>query len=152
MAKAKAVFFIKQAFFITSIFLFALQAYCQINIGQNINQLYVLTEKTNTLLMTSPSSLEKRFKIKKDSTIYFVTISEHKLVTYISTSDSHFTTSDSLKVGTYFSKIRKEKILSEIIDYKGWGKFIRLSSGWNAVFDFQKPVTASSKIEFFFKN
>lgn len=79
-------------------------------------------------------------------------ISGQRLVTYVSTSDMHFSTSENLKVGNYFSKISKEKILSEIINYKGWGKFIRLSSGWNAVFNYQKPVTDSSKIEFFFKN
>lgn len=66
MAKAKSSLVINLAFLTTQYFI-CITGYCQINIGQNSNQLNVLKEKTNIFILTSPGSLEKRIKIKRIS-------------------------------------------------------------------------------------
>jgi hypothetical protein len=102
-----------------------------------------------TSYVTSSTNIEKGYIVWHNRIKYIVTLSENHLVHFISTWDSKFKT-EGLKVGSFFSDIENADS-SHVINYRGWGKVIKLNSGWNAVFDFKKPITKFSKIQFFFK-
>lgn len=101
------------------------------------------------------ASLGDVFHIERNGIFYLVAIDRSGLISYIETRDGSFRTPEGFSVGTSLgelpwdcaSKVRKES---------GWGFFVPLASGWNAVFtqgDSMTEGTLSSEapIEWFFK-
>lgn len=97
-------------------------------------------------LLTYPAQTERCFIIKNDSIEYNVAITNDSIINYISTNDINFKTIDGYNVGSNYTKINEIKITH----WRGWGKFIKLDSGWNAVFK-DELLNNDSKIIFFFK-
>jgi hypothetical protein len=65
---------------------------------------------------------------------------------YVSCNAVNFTNSNIL-VGSEFLKVNH---LGNLKNYKGWGYYLELSSGWNAYLCFNKSEIDSSKVLFFF--
>jgi len=123
----------------------------QIDINQSLKKYKISNSDSNLYILTSPAQFEKSYEVVIDSIHYFVTMSQDNLIKFIETSDSNFRTADGLSVGTKYSVISQNKITSKLYDFKGWGKCLKLSSGWYAAFDFKKPLSPESTIKFFYK-
>lgn len=65
---------------------------------------------------------------------------------YVSSHDRIFTDA-GIKDGNQFQKI---KHLGKLQEYRGWGYYVQLSSGWNAYLCLNKSEIESSKVLFFF--
>jgi len=123
----------------------------QIEIGKSIDSFNIINNDSAVYLLTSPAQFDKAYEIIFDSIIYIVTVTDKRKIKFIETADLKFKTTEGVAVGMPYSSISKEKIESKVYDLKGWGKALKLSSGWYAVFDFKQPLTDSSPIQFFYK-
>ncbi len=97
-------------------------------------------------LLIFPSQMEDCYIIKKENIIYDVTITKDSIINYITTNDVKFKTTEGYKVGSCYKDIKSSKF----IIWNGWGRFINLNSGWNAVFK-DESLNDNSKVLFFFK-
>jgi hypothetical protein len=131
--------------------LFFMSCKAQIEIGKSIDSFMVINNDSTVYLLTSPAQFEKGYEITFDSINYRVAITDKRKIKFIETTDLKFKTEEGTFVGMPYSSISKEKIKSKIYDLKGWGKALKLSSGWYAVFDFKQSLTDSSPIQFFYK-
>jgi len=94
-------------------------------------------------------------RIAKIGASYFeILLDTNNVISYISTDDSNFRSNEGLMIGDSFKTVSKKcKVGKEnIIKMRGWGNFVKLPSGWCAVFDFKMAVNQKSKILFFFQN
>lgn len=123
----------------------------QIEIGKPIDSFKILKKDSTSYLLTSPSQFEKSYYIILDSINYRVAITSDRIIKFIETSDFKFKTQEGAFVGMPYSSLEKLNIKAKVYDFKGWGNVLKLSSGWNAVFDFKEPVTDKSLILFFYK-
>ena len=131
--------------------IYAVACFTQPEIGQSIEKYKRIYSDSSIYLLTSANQLEKALLIEVDSIKYSVTLNENMTIKYISTSDENFETKEHLRVGYKYFQINPGKIVSKTYDSKGWGKFLKLQSGWYAVFGFEQPINSNSSIQFFFK-
>ena len=99
-----------------------------------------------TTLLIFPSQMQRCFIVKVVNVKYNITITKDSIINYISTSDNHFKTNEGIDVGSSLSRFKNKKNIT----WKGWGKFIKLNSGWNAVFN-DGVLNNNSKVLFFLK-
>lgn len=144
----------KYAYYIFIFGFFYTSATSQILVGKNIKELkgFVLTDSTIDLL-TEPAQTNLVRIAYLDSICMEVLLNEKNVIDFISTGDNNFKTREGLAIGDTFKKMSKCCHVKEknVIKLPGWGYYIKLTSGWNAVFDFSKPITPSSEILFFFQ-
>jgi len=137
------------------IILFALlylQTEAQILIGKELVAIRNVSKTDSTIsLLTKSAQFEDALIVKIDSVYFECVLDGKERIKFISTSDEAFKTSESLKVNDRFSTLKRMSNLNEFIVMPGWGKYVKLESGWNAVFDFRKKIKNKSKIVFFFQ-
>ena len=136
---------------LAGILLSAISCKCQPRLGDSIMEYKVIKKEMPMSILVNPSQFEKAYEVIVDSITYIVTLSDKNLINRISTADNKFKTPDGFKVNDAYSEIAKKIPDQKVTDYRGWGKFIRLPSGWNAVFDYKEQINSNSKIQFFFK-
>lgn len=145
----------KRGYLLVFLCLFLKQSFCQMIIGKPLPEIYKagLTDSTISLLTSSAQFDEARIVVI-DSVIYEVVFKKSGVIKFVSTGDEKFRSSEGLSIGSSYIEVRKIFGINKvaIINIPGWGKYIKLQSGWNAVFDFKAPVDEKSKIQFFFKS
>jgi hypothetical protein len=91
-----------------------------------------------------------------DNSINFIVSVDHDgNLNYVSTNDSHFKTSEQLKVGDTLRKAKNYQV-GPLNKESGWCFWILLSAGWKAAFIQGRSATEGklkpdSKIKWFFK-
>jgi hypothetical protein len=127
----------------------------QILVGKKVDEVknIILTDSTINLLVESAQFETVRIA-KLDSFNCHIYITETGQIGYISLGDDNFITSETLKIGSKFKTVLKVANIKkdQIFEWPGWGKIVVLPSGWNAVFDFKKPLKPGSRIQFFFQS
>ena len=95
-------------------------------------------------IMISPSQVAPAYAVFDNGITFIVSVDHDGNLNYISTIDSHFKTSEQLKVG---DTLRKAKIfqVGTLNKESGWCFWILLSSGWKAAF-IQGPSATEGKL------
>lgn len=129
-------------------------SFSQIIVGKNISEMMNAQLLDSSIsLLTSPSHFEEAKILIIDSVFYEAILTQSGMLKEIYTSDSNFSTSETIRVGDSFAMLRKKcKTKLAVINLNGWGNYIKLQSGWNAVFDFGKPISNNSQVLFFFQS
>lgn len=131
-----------------------LQPVAQVLVGKKITDITNLVKTDSTIsLLTKSAQIENATTVRIGSVSYKCIFDAQDVITYISTDDEAFSTSESIRVQNSFLELRRKSNgkLGQIIEMPGWGKYLKLESGWNAVFDFRKKIKNKSKIIFFFQ-
>jgi hypothetical protein len=106
-------------------------------------------------IMISPSQVVPAYAVFDNGITFIVSVDHDGNLNYISTDDSHFKTSEKLKVGETLEKAKNYQV-GTLNKESGWCFWILLSSGWKAAF-IQGPAATEgklqpdSKIKWFFK-
>jgi len=128
----------------------------EIELGKPLPKNVVIIDSSKSkLLETGPSSLEPSLDIQYNHINYSVVLSKEKKASFIITWDHAFKTKEGFKIGTLYKDVRMK--------YKGNGRYvpgycyyIKLNSGWNAlfsndkIFEEEKPSDSDS-IKGFYK-
>lgn len=125
------------------------QGNTQIKLGESINKYKIENRDSAIMLLVGSSQRERAYFIRIDSLLYTVTLSTNNLIHHISISDKQFKTKEGLKVGDTYSEIKKSNIRIGLSEERGWGKFLKLKSGWSACFNYKYSVDENSEILFF---
>ncbi|MBC7904820.1 MAG: hypothetical protein H7Y27_15445 [Gemmatimonadaceae bacterium] len=141
----------KKIFFFIGLVLFAGDLMAQPETGQPISAFKVIKRDSVVYLLTAPNQLEKSYDIYFDAVKYSVTLTDASTIKFVQTKDQNFRTKEGFFAGTPYSEIKKQKGHSNVFEFKGWGKFIMLKSGWYAAFDHNTPLVPTSPVLFFFK-
>lgn len=104
----------------------------KLEIGFNVSHIDFKIDKMQHSILTSPSQTRPFKIIKYAGVVYHIGLKNNRII-YISTSDSHFKTKNSLAVGDRLKKVNEFKT-QELIKLNGWGYVIKLKSGWKAAF------------------
>jgi len=108
-------------------------------IGDFLSDSIRLTSKNRALLVNS-SQISTSTTILNNGIIFDIAWNNDFRVNYIETSDSHFITSENVKVNTTLRKIKDIQNV-DIIKMPGWGYYIKLKSGWFVSFCTGKTCT-----------
>ena len=106
-------------------------------------------------IMISPSQVSSAYAVIENGITFIVSVDHDGNLKYISTTDSHFKTSEGLKVGEPLKKAKNYQV-GTINKEPGWCFWILLSSGWKAAFVQGSAATEGklkpdSMIKWFFK-
>jgi len=102
------------------------------------------------ILVPPTCSITKGYKIIDNEIIFSIVLDKGKKISFLSTVDNGFITNEEIKVGMNYSEIAKMRNDSKVKEVKGWAKYIKLKSGWNAGFPFETDIQ-NSKVTFLFK-
>ena len=105
-------------------------------------------------IMTSPSQVVPAYAVFDNGITFIVSVDHDSNLNYISTNDSHFKTSEQLKVGDTLWKAKNFQV-DTLNKESGWCFWILLSSGRKAAFIQGSSATegklkSDSKIRWFF--
>jgi len=139
----------KILFVLPFIFQFAL-AKAQLQPGQKLGKnVKIINQSKYTL--SSSGSIEKAYTVVYSGHTYDVTLNPDKNIKAVFTNDKTFTTADSIKIGMPYSQIEYLLLNKQPHVYPGWAQFYDSKSGWKIAFDFNSPVSDTSRVQFMFK-
>ena len=106
-------------------------------------------------VLTSPSNYSKSYLIEFDGIEYIYGIDEKNIITFISTDDPDFKTTEGFSTKTTYSEIY-DRTKGKLIKETGWVFYIPLELGWNAAFMVGDSATLdkpklTDRVNFFFK-
>jgi hypothetical protein len=125
------------------------QSFSQV-IGQRIPISVEAIDSSNFILRGN-SELKRAYSFVYNEVTHSVTLDQFGFIDYIESNDPNFKTSEGARVGMKCQELRKLCDENYVVYEKGWAKYVKLQSGWNAAFAFDKKVTKDSKVLFLFK-
>ncbi|HTH55177.1 MAG TPA: hypothetical protein VL728_03980 [Cyclobacteriaceae bacterium] len=95
--------------------------------------------------------MKKVYVILSEHIKYKILLDSSNVISYIETNDESFETSEGIKVKMSLKELQRTVGKAKIVDEKGWSKYVRLSSGWCAAFNYEDSFNENSKVLFLFK-
>lgn len=130
-------------------------AFSQTEIGQPASVLKKTKIDSSGTIVIRQDISRKLYKCNYQGISYWITLDAKRTIDFVLTNDSHFSTSEGLKIGSTYEDVLKFDDPTVTLA-KNWASHVRLRSGWHAAFEplDKKPnedAISNSKIKFFFK-
>lgn len=141
--------------FLCFIAVFAQRCSKPLDLGDEIPAEVIENQKA-TYSMTNASNMAKVYSIENERISFNIQVDDSYIVTYISTNDPDFRTPEGVYLGMTYEQVMG-KTSAELKAMRGWGYYLKLPSGWKAVFFIGQSGTDSepgeeSDVTLLFKN